>query len=354
AKSYGLSVRLVTNGLKLADPVYCEKVVSSGASVLISFDGLKRQMYEKLRAFPGALDLKLKALENISKHKKGKVILMTVIDKNINGDDMPKFLDYCLKNSKVIRGIFPMPLTHVWAESRLGYKPDRTTLEDIEKIVNDAVDGKVQFVPLGSLEFKNLARLFKLKHLPFLGVHPNCESFTLLLSNGNKYVSFSNFMKGDLYSLVEEIRKLDRSAEKYARKGQCGIFRKALLGLGVGRLVLKYANFGAMVNAKGLKAAVRWMGIFGAILTGKKVKDVIKDRTLMKGILQVLILPFEDNATQESERLEHCASGYAYIDTKTDTVKSIPGCIWERYKEAALRDNAIKYNKKGYDKGLAR
>jgi len=291
ARSYGLSVRLVTNGLKLADKEYCDKVMTSGASALISFDGLKREMYEKLRAFPGSLDLKVKALENISRHKRGKAVLMTVIDKNFNGEDVPQFLDYCIKNSDILRGIFFMPLTHVWSDTRLDYEPERTTQEDVEKIVSDAVDGNIDFAPLGSLEFKNLARIFKLKHMPFLGVHPNCESFTLLVSNGKKYVSLCSYLKRDLYSFVRDMRKLDSSLEKYEGK-KVSKWTKFLVALSFGRLVVKYTNFGAVVDAKGSKAIGKWMRILGKAIAGEKIKNIIKKETQIKGILQIILLPF--------------------------------------------------------------
>lgn len=352
ARSYGLSVRVVTNGLKLADPEYCDKLIKSGASILISFDGLKKEMYEKLRGSAASLDIKLKAFENLSKHKKGKVILMTVMDKNMNGDDMPAFLEHCLKHSDIIRGIFPMPLSHVWSEERLEYDPERTTQDDVEKIIDDAVEGKVQFIPLGSFNFRNLARTFKVKNLPFVGVHHNCESFTLLISNGKRYVALRTYFKHDFVDLIKGIRKIDRQAGEYIEKGKMGKIKKLSLQLGLLKLFIKHINFGAVVGAKGLKAVFRWCGILSGLLVGKKFKDIIKAKTEIKSILQIIILPFEDDGTQESERLERCSSGYAFIDVETEEIRAIPLCIWEKYKEEALWDNAVKYNKEGYTKGL--
>ncbi|MBD3379139.1 MAG: radical SAM protein [Candidatus Omnitrophica bacterium] len=353
ARSYGLSVRLVTNGLKFADREYCDKMITSGASVLIAFDGLRREMYAKLRGFEGSLDLKLKALENLSRHKRGKAVLMTVIDKNFNGEDMPQFLDYCMKNSELLRGIFLMPLTQVWEDDVLDYRPERTTQEDVEKIVDKAVDGKADFVPLGSLEFSNLARIFKVKHMPFMGVHPNCESFTLLISDGSKYSSLCKYLKRDLYDLVSEIRALDKSVSGYSPR-DIGFWRKTLVALSLLGLLVKYFNFGQVVGAKGFRAFGRWMGIFASVVSGKKLKKVIKEKTEIKSILQIILLPFEDDFTVESERLQECASCFAYIDVKTDTVRSIPFCIWEKYKKTIMKDIAEKYNKEGYEKGLSR
>jgi len=352
ARSYGLSVRLVTNGLKLADREYCDRIMTSGASVLIAFDGLRREMYEVLRASAGALDLKLKALENLSRHKRGKVVLMTVIDKNMNGGDMPQFLDYCIKNSEILRGIFLMPLTQVWDEKRLDYEPDRTTQEDVEHIVDEAVGGGTDLVSLGSLEFANLARIFKVRHMPFLGVHPNCESFTLLVSDGKKYAPLSRYMKRSLFSLAAEVRKVDDRAAKLS-KIKISALQKASLGFALARVFAAHINFGAVVGVSGIEAFGRWLGIIGAAMTGKRLKDVIKERTKIKSILQIILLPFEDDATVESERLEKCASCFAYIDSVTDSVKAIPFCIWEKFKNEKMKSMAVKYNKEGYDKGLS-
>ena len=75
---------------------------------------------------------------------------------------------------------------------------------------------------------------------------------------------------------------------------------------------------------------------------------------LDKLILQILLLPFEDDDTVETERLEKCASCFAYIDVETDQIRSIPFCIWEKYKKVIMKDIAEKYNKEGYEKGLSR
>lgn len=352
ARSYGLSVRVVTNGLKLADREYCDKLIASGASVLVSFDGLKKEMYQTLRGSTSCFDLKLKAMDNISKNKRGKVVLMTVVDKNFNGDDMPHFFEYCIKNSDIVRGIFFMPLTQVWSEDRLDYEPERTTQEDVENIVQETLGEKTDFVPLGSMAFQNLAKVYKVKRLPFLGVHPNCESFTLLISNGQRYVPLSSYLKKDFFAFVTDIRKLNDSVEKYAKAVKVSSFRKLLISTSLLSVLIRHVNFGKVVDAKGIKAFGRWMAILLQAVSGKKIKKVIKEKTGIKDILQLILLPFEDEYTTESDRMEMCRSCFAYIDVKTDSIKAIPVCIWEKYKNITMKDMAIKYNKEGYRKGL--
>ena len=110
-KSYGYSVRVVTNGLKLADEKYCEQLSGLGAMINIGFDGLNPLMYSKLRGHPEALDLKLKALKNLAKLKRGKVVIMSVIDKGLNSKDTAEFLRFSLENSHVIRGFISCRLS---------------------------------------------------------------------------------------------------------------------------------------------------------------------------------------------------------------------------------------------------
>lgn len=354
ARSYDLKVRIVTNGLKLADPDYAQRIISSSTVVQIAFDGLNREMYAKLRNHPESLDIKKKALENLSKQKKRKVILMTVVDKNYNANDIPKFLEFC-RTATCVRGIFFMPLTQVWSEERLVYKPERTTQEDVENMIENAVGGKVEFVPLGSWEFNNLEKAFGQILWPFTGVHPNCESFTYLIPQKERFVSISHYLKHGFFALVTDIRELDKRLGRYAAK-PLSRYRKFWVRLQLARLFVKHWNFDALIGAKGLAAVGRWLRFFGKLATGKKFWDVFHQETTIvnrNGTLQILLLPFEDDEILESERLEKCTSCFAYIDVKTDTVKSIPFCIWDKYKNPIMKDIARKFNKPGFTQGLS-
>ncbi|MFH1640563.1 MAG: radical SAM protein [Candidatus Omnitrophota bacterium] len=353
AQSYGFKVRLVTNGLRIADKAYAQKVIDSGIVVQVAFDGLRREMYAKLRNNEASLDLKIKALENLSGQKKRKVILMTVLDKQFNENDMPKFLEFCSKNQQ-IRGIFLMPLTQVWSQDVLEYKPERTTQEDVEHMLERAVYGKVEFVPLGSWEFNNLEKVFDQILWPFTGVHPNCESFTYLIPQEGRYVCLSYYLKYGFFSLVTDLRTLDKRLEPYASK-PFGRYRKRWVYMQITKIFFKHWDFDALIGAKGLRAFGRWTRFLFKLAIGKKLKDVLHQESTIKnykGTLQILLLPFEDDDIVESDRLEKCTSCFAYIDVKTDKVKSIPFCIWEKFKHPIMLEMARKYNKQGYTQGL--
>ncbi|MDD5073361.1 MAG: radical SAM protein [Candidatus Omnitrophica bacterium] len=344
-KSYGYSMRVVTNGLKLADEEYCNKLADLGAMINIAFDGLNREMYTKLRGHPEALDLKLKALGNLAKRKKAKVVLMSVVDKELNKNDMGEFLSYSLKNQHVIRGIYFMPLIHMWDAKQLDYDPERTTHEDVEHMVEDAVaGGNVEFVPLGSLFLTNLYKIYGIKNMPFLGVHPNCESITYLISDGEKYVSFSKYLKTSLFALINDLRALEKFAAGKYKGGKAGFSGKLALDMKLFNIFRKHLNFGAIVGKKGPAAYIKWAGMIGKLLTGKKAKEVLKNDTKLKGVLQIMILPFEDSKTTESERLSMCSSCFVYVDPDTDKIRTLPTCTWEKYKKPIMKKVAEKFN----------
>jgi len=351
ARSYGLNVRVVTNGLKLADRDYCAQLVRQGASILISFDGFERKQYEIFRAMPEAFDLKLKALENINELGMAKVVLMTVVSREQDDDEFKKLFALCRKYRKRIRGIFLLPLVHMWSPDRLDYNPERTTSEDVEKQVERVIGGKVEFVPLGSFYIEAFKRILPLKTLPFVGVHPNCESITLLVSDGEKYLPVSTFLKKGLFGFIGHVRKIGRTIQL---KKNMGVVFKIRMYLVILNLIFRHFNFSAAVGETGCKAFLKYCRMIGKLAKGRKLKDVLREDTIMKGALQVIVLPFEDYDTAEGERLKLCSSSFAFPDIETGKVRYVPVCAWEWHKKVIMKRIAEKYNKPGFTKGLER
>jgi 7,8-dihydro-6-hydroxymethylpterin dimethyltransferase len=344
-KSYGFSMRVVTNGLKLADEKFCNELTRLGVMINFAFDGLNRDMYTKLRGREDALDLKLKALENLGRHRRGKVILMTVVDKGYNKDDISDILRFSFENSHIIRGIYFMPLIYMWDKEKFDYDPEKTTLEDVEHMVNNSVGGaNVEFVPLGSFAFKYIYKTFGVKNMPFEGAHPNCESMTYLISDGKRYVPVSNYLKTSLYRLIGDLRDLEKYTASRYRNNKISLFSKLKVYGRALAIAGRHLNFGAIVGAKGPAVLLRWAKITWKIITGRKVKDVMRQDTRLKGALQIIIFSFEDDKTTESERLSMCTSCFAYVDPLTDSIKTLPTCTWEKYKKPIMKVIAEKFN----------
>ena len=359
ARSYGLSTRVVTNGLKLADEDYCRRLIESKATILIAYDGANPETYRFLRGSAKALDLKHKALDNIGRIGGAKVTLMTLAARGFNDHELPDLFAYCHDRRDYIRAIYFMPLAHSWDSAEWDFDPERTTTEDIESIVDEAFpDHSVEFLPAGfPSQLPVLRRCLRIKPLPFLGVHPNCESSYLLISDGARYVPASRYLKSPL---VEVARALRDAEQRLAHGVECldaGWWGRLLGRLGLKDKALYLRGFRALASVlrrhgkpalllKGRSGRGRlWHGLTVALKLafGVKTRKVLERHTNVQGVLQLVVLPFEDKSNIETDRLERCPCAFAFMDPADGRVKDVPVCAWGLHKTAAMRKIMAHY-----------
>ena len=92
---------LLTNGIKLADFGYVQKLKSAGIdTVTVSFNGFDDEAYKTINGKP-LLDTKLQALGNL-KLLKIKTVLSATIARGSNEDQIKKLCDYCFENRDFI------------------------------------------------------------------------------------------------------------------------------------------------------------------------------------------------------------------------------------------------------------
>lgn len=361
ARSYGLRTRVLTNGLKLADMDYCRQLVMSRTTILMSHDGENPETYRRLRGSAKALDRKQKAMENfrqIEEVRRGRIILIMCISKGINDDELPAYLDFCHRHRDFLSCIHLMPLAHTWESEALEIEPERITPEDIEQLLEDAFPGEtVEFVPAGYVaEFVTVSKYLKRAALPFLGAHPNCESVYLLVSDGERYRPISHYLKGSLPDLGKDLLKLERKLVARERSWQKGLFGRLLgalrlknvaLGLlarvGTSSVLMRHARLGRLFKGKGLGKVGHAVLLTAKLFFGRKGRKAIARHSNAQGVLQIIILPFEDDYVLESERLERCPNAHTYLDPKTEEIKYVPLCAWRLHNKQILREVAERY-----------
>jgi hypothetical protein len=211
------------------------------------------------------------------------------------------------------------------------------------------VGGKAEFVPMGSLQLAPIYKTVKWRNAPFLGVHPNCESITVLISDGEKFHPISAFLKHGLFAVVDDLRKASMKITASGCSERMLKFRSIAALLGA---LFRHFDFGAAVGKRGMGALFAWMRILGKALTGKRLKDVVRAETKLKQALQVMILPFEDYDTTEGTRLKMCTSTFVYPEGPNNEIRYVPVCAWERHKKVLMKHVAQRFNKPGYTKGL--
>jgi hypothetical protein len=352
AKSYGLPVRVVTNGLKLADEEYCRKLVESRVTILIAFDGSNPETYRVLRASERSLDLKLKALDNIRKIGRAKVALMACIARGFNDQEMPQLLEFLHERRDTVRGIYFMPLAHTWQPSRLDLEPERMTSEDIEAAVNDCFPGvHAEFIPAGVFgRMQSVMDHLGIKPPPFGGAHANCESIYLLVSDGRKYVPLDYYMKTSLVDLVRGLRALDvnlarrtRALERSLPGRTLGKLRlrkpylKLRATLSVLRVVLGRVRLGRVLRGRSVGKAWHALAALASVALGRKTRTTLERHTNIHDVLQLIVLPFEDKYVLETDRLQRCPNAFAFLDPVTGRAEHVPVCAWSQMSKSVFR-----------------
>ena len=110
------------------------------------------------------------------------------------------FFQFIHENRDLISDVGIIPLTENWEPGTFD-AAKTTTMEDVEKMVQAGrPGGEVEFIPAGLSYAMKKPRSFFRKSprsevLLLAGVHPNCESMTLLISDGKTYRGINHYLK---------------------------------------------------------------------------------------------------------------------------------------------------------------
>jgi 7,8-dihydro-6-hydroxymethylpterin dimethyltransferase len=350
ARGLGLPTRVVTNGVRLADPEYCRQLIATKATILIAYDGADPKVYAELRGSAGVLAKKQQALDNIAAAGNAKVTLMTLIARGFNDRELPGLLKQAHDRRHVIRAIYFMPLTHTWDEKQFDLRPERTTMEDVEGLVAACFPtDTVEFIPAGYLgELEALMAALGMKPLPFLGAHPNCESMYALVSDGTQFVPVSRYVKTSTTAVTQDLMAANRAlAPAVARAQTAGGVGRAWLKtravLKIARIVVRHARLGELVQGRGPAKLYHGLALLGGFLLGRRSRRVLAAHSRAQGVLQLVILPFEDRETLETDRMERCPTAFAWYDPATDRVGHVPVCAWTLHKTQVMRQISEHY-----------
>jgi len=355
-RKYGMRPNVTTNGLKLADEEYCKKFCEARIGVRFSFDGFSPDIYEKLRHNAPAYHKKVKGLENLKKHTRRKQTIISCIARGINdGERLAELIQYCHDNRDWVNELALIPLADTWDPKEFDISTAHAnTLESIEHAVMEVVgNDEVEYVPAGLSYALRLPRKFlrsnpRSEVLLLAGVHPNCESMTVLVSDGKRYRGINHYLKVPFKKAMKEfmelcakiepkLKKLDPDKPWQRFKGKVLVFR-TLIGWGLRSVsLLKATNYNPPWAL--LKACTSGLRNKIAKMFHKGDKPWRRRRRL----LRVAMLPFEEQHSVDACRLENCKAVFPYEDTDTGQIETIPTCMWPPYRDEVLRKVSQKY-----------
>jgi MoaA/NifB/PqqE/SkfB family radical SAM enzyme len=351
-RKHGLKPHIITNGVRLADENYCRRLCKAGVPVRFAFDGRSPDIYERLRANRDAYQKKMKGLENLRKYSHRKHALLACAAWGVNDQYIGDLLQFCHDNRDLVSDIGIIPLTENWRPGEFDAGA-HTTMEDVEKMVQQAVQGgQVEFVPAGLSYTLAKARSFFQRDVPsevllFAGAHPNCESMTLLVSDGRTYRSINHYLKRPLSQVALELADLSRRIEPRLDRLDPGRFFQRLRGQllvirTLGWWGLRTVRFWRLKPIRRLAKAVFWQ--FYRKLS--RLAGVRTRRT--RGLVRVAVLPFEEEHSIDAARLQRCKAVFAYEDPEDGKVKYIPACLWYPYRNPILEKLSKKYGVVGH------
>jgi len=346
ARSHGFRPRIVTNGLRLEKMEYAKKIADAQVPLLLSLDGMHEDIYERLRRNPGAFHRKMKGLENLKKLNVRKNTIMTCVARNINEHEMWPVIQFCHENRHMIRAMHLIPLTETWEEGE--FETDvHTTSGDVENIIDAAVpEGRVEFWPAGlPARWTGALKSLGAPKLTFGGVHPNCESATILLSDGEQYRGLGYYVNGSLNEMAAELTDFALTTEPrmahLAPRSPLAVAWSLLMVLGgVAPKLIRFLNWKRILKGNRALAVLK---ILAGLATGKKPKDVLRANTNVQDALRMIVLPFEEYHSVETERLCRCKAVFGYVDPTSERVQVVPVCAWSLYKDDIQRETARKY-----------
>ncbi|MBN2581317.1 MAG: radical SAM protein [Pirellulales bacterium] len=348
-RRHGVETQVTTNGLRLADEAYCRKLCQANVGLRLSFDGRSRDIYERLRHNGRAYDLKMKALENLKKYSRRKHTLIVCAALGVNDRWLGDLFQFCAENRELISDVGIIPLYESW-EPGVFHVTEHTTAEDVEKMVQAAVPGgDVDFVPAGMTHWLRVMRPFfhdrpASKFLFFAGVHPNCESITFLIPHGATFRGINHYLNRPLPQAAREFANLVRKIEPRLSRLDPGKFFPRWRG----KLLCLVTLVPWLLRTIRLRSVFGNRPFFGMIrsvwrLWRRRRMKRLTGRPAPVTHLRVAVLPFEEQHSIDSERMQSCKVGMPYEDVETGRIEVIPHCLWFPYRDAILRKIAQKY-----------
>jgi uncharacterized radical SAM superfamily Fe-S cluster-containing enzyme len=346
ARENGMPISLVTNSVRVADEDYCKRLCEASLDMLLAFDGRDPETYTRMRGSTNSYYKKLQALENVLKHSKRKHTVVCTLARQLNDDKMRDHFEFLHKYRSVIRRLFFIPLAEMWEGDEYETRV-MTTPEDVEHILEEALDGEgIEFLPVGAFGFfEPVHRFFSESRVRFSKVHPNCESGTVLISDGERFRPPSYYLKRPFAELADDLvgraLKLNRRLEKLDPNRPWQRFRGRLMAIRtLGWPFLRSLDF-----RKVLKGSRFWtpLRILWDMLRGRRFKQILREHTNVQETVEVTILPFEEPHSLESERMERCGAMFVYLDPDTAEVHTVPFCIWCLYRHDTMRRIADHY-----------
>jgi len=296
AKKLGFEhVEVNSNGIKFAESVeYCKTLKESGVSTIyLQFDGVNAEPYIVARGFD-LLPIKMKALANLKEAGFRSVVLVPVLVKGVNDNQVGDIIRFAIENRDIVRGVNFQPVSITGRINRSEREKMRITIPDLMKLVEEQTGRLItrdDWYPIPTVI--PLTRLIgKLKGRSYVdfSVHPHCGMATYIVMNKDKPEPITRYLN------VEGFLQTIKHASKLADEGH-----KTRAKMEIGASALKNINFGML---RKYLLPVIWKGSYDSL------------SNLHHKMILIGAMHFMDPYNFDVERVNRCTIHYATPDKR--------------------------------------
>jgi hypothetical protein len=343
-----IEVMVTTNGVRMGKSLeYTRELIEAGAdAIYLQFDATDDpETWKKVRGV-NLWPLKKKVIENCREVGHHGVMLVPVIAKGVNDDQVGPILDFAAKNADVISGVVFQPVSLCGRISFEELMDLRYTTSDLKKDINTHTGGAInRFYPLAlTSKLTKLLAWFDDKEEWAPLSHKDCGFATICVVNENdEYEAIENFFKVE--GLIKWANKVyDMVYNKEVPKPtklfkDMDLSKFGVVAETVGNFVDDMTNIGyrQMMKAYFFAGVTRFIKNPEKIFTNKTYQSFAKlvmnpsldtaGNFFHTRNLLISAMHFQDAYNFDLSRVQHCLVHYGVIDPEDQSkVLEIPFC----------------------------
>ncbi len=297
AKKAGIThVEVNTNGLRIAEDIeYFRKIRDAGMDTLyLQFDGLREEIYKKLRARTDLVPIKEKVIENARKIGLKSIVLVVTLAKDVNDKDLGNIIEYAVKNHDVVRCVNVQPISMAGRARKEEMRKLRITIPDTLKLIEEQTGGAVtrwDWRPVNwPVPVSKGMEVLKNRVYPEFTMHPMCGAATFIVVEDD-----------GSYKPITKVVDVDNFADIFWQVYYMGIEGK---------------KTGAKMKLLNLLSLIK-SGLIRSL-----IKNVITKGSyealgqFMYKVVMLGIMHFQDVWNMDLDRVQKCAIHYATPDGK--------------------------------------
>jgi uncharacterized radical SAM superfamily Fe-S cluster-containing enzyme len=289
-------VEVNTNGIRISEDIdYFKKLLDAGLSTLyLQFDGLREDIYKKTRSRTDMVPIKLRVIENARKIGLDSIVLVVTLAKSVNDKDLGDIIDFSIKNHDVIRCINIQPVSMAGKARKEEMRKLRITIPDtineIEKQTKGIV-GRFDWRPVNwPVPISKGMGMIKNRTYPEFTMNPMCGAATFLIVD-----------KDGSYKPITKHVDVDKFAEVFWDVYYSGVKGKKTVAK---MKMLKLLSLAKSDFIRSLIKNVITKGSYEAL------------GSLMRRVVMIGIMHFQDVWNLDLDRVQKCAIHYATPDGK--------------------------------------